>query len=79
MIYQMMGGKWNKDSYVLGLNEAPPTRLLGLEIALAAWIGWIMHEKHESSSQVLSSDDCWRRIEEVYKYGVNLSINKEIP
>jgi hypothetical protein len=34
-----IGGKWNKDSYVLGLNESPPTRLLALEIALAAWIG----------------------------------------
>ena len=27
------GGKWNKGSYKLGLNQAPPTRLLALEIA----------------------------------------------
>ena len=74
-----IGGKWDKGSYMLGLNEAPPTRLLTLEIALASWIGWIMHHKHGKSNQLLSSDDCWNRIEEAYKYGVNLSINKETP
>ena len=54
-----IGLKWDKVSYMLGLNEAPPTRLLALEIALASWIGWIMHQKHGSSNQLLSSDDCW--------------------
>jgi hypothetical protein len=73
------GNKWDKGSYKLDLNETPPTRLLALEIALASWLGWIMHEKHGKSNQVLSSDDCWNRIEEAYKYGVNLSINKERP
>jgi hypothetical protein len=72
-----IGGKWNKGSYMLGLNEAPPTRLLALQIALAPWIGWIMHQKHGKSNQVLSSDDCWNRIEQAYNYGVNLSIKKE--
>jgi hypothetical protein len=73
------GNGWDKGSYILGLNEAPPTRLLALEIALASWIGWIMHQKHGSSNKSFSSDDCWNRIEEAYKYGVNLSVNKEIP
>jgi hypothetical protein len=54
--------KWDKGSYSLGLNEAPPTRLLALEIALASWIGW-MHEKHGSGNKLFSSDDCWKRIE----------------
>ncbi len=34
---------WNKGSYITGLDEAPPTRLLALEIALAGWLGWTMH------------------------------------
>ena len=74
-----MQRKWDKGSYSLGLNEAPPTRLLALEIALASWIGWIMHEKHGSGNKLFSSNDCWKKIEEAYKYGVSLSINKEIP
>ena len=40
------GSMWNKGSYITGLDEAPPARLLALEIALAGWLGWIMHEKH---------------------------------
>jgi hypothetical protein len=51
--------KWDKGSYILGLDEAPPTRLLALEIASASWTGWIMHEKHGKTNKVLSSDDCW--------------------
>jgi hypothetical protein len=74
-----IGCKWDKGSYILGLNEAPPTRLLGLQIALASWIGRIMHQKHGKNNQVLSSDDCWNRIDEAYEHGVNLSINKETP
>ncbi|MGA7898955.1 MAG: hypothetical protein WCA39_08865 [Nitrososphaeraceae archaeon] len=73
------GGKWNKGSYKLGLNQAPPTRLLALEIALASWIGWITHQKHGSGDQLLSSDNCWNMIEEAYKYGVKLSIDNERP
>jgi len=73
------GGKWNKGSYILGLNEAPPTRLLALEIALASWIGWIMHQKHGSGNQPLSSDNCWNMIEKAYRYGVKLSTDSEIP
>lgn len=74
-----IGVKWNKGSYTLGLNEAPPTRLLALQIALSSWIGWIMQQKHGKNNHVLSSADCWNRIEEAYKYGVNLSINEETP
>jgi hypothetical protein len=76
---KVTGGKWSKGSYMLGLNETPPTRLLALEIALASWIGWIMHQKHGKSNGLFSSDDCWNRIEEAYTYGVNLSVKNETP
>lgn len=36
----------NKGDYQLGLDEWPPTRILSLMLALSAWAGWIMHEKH---------------------------------
>src|SRR3954453_15363792 len=42
---------WNKGSYITGLDEAPPARLLALEIALAGWLGWIMHQKHGDSEK----------------------------
>jgi hypothetical protein len=70
---------WNEISYQTGFDEAPPTRLLALEIALAGWIGWIMQQKHGRSNKIFSSDDCWKRIEEAYNYGVELSIRHEIP
>ena len=47
-----IGGKWDKGSYMLGLNEAPPTRLLALEIVLASWLGWVMQEKQGYDGQV---------------------------
>ncbi|MCX5886670.1 MAG: hypothetical protein NT096_12310 [Proteobacteria bacterium] len=70
---------WNKGSYCLDLHEAPPTRLLALEIALASWLGWIMHEKHGDGDQLFSSKDCWVRIEEAYLYGVKLSKENQRP
>lgn len=70
---------WNKGSYNLGLHEAPPPRLLALEIAIASWLGWIMHEKHGDSDKLFSSTDCWKRIEEAYSYGVKLSKENQRP
>lgn len=74
-----IGGAWDKGSYFQGLHEAPPTRLLALEIVLASWLGWIMREKEKGDDQPLSAKDCWRRIEEAYLYGVELSRNRERP
>jgi len=40
----------NKGDYQFGgLDERPPTRILSLILALCAWLGWMMHEKHRSS------------------------------
>lgn len=64
---------WNKGSYRQKLHEAPPTRLLALEIALASWLGWIMHQKHGNGDGLFSTRDCWKRIEKAYLYGVELS------
>jgi hypothetical protein len=33
------------EGYILNLFEAPPSRILALEILMAAWLGWITHEK----------------------------------
>jgi hypothetical protein len=41
----------DKGSYQLGLDEWPPTRILSLILALSAWVGWIMHEKHGSGEE----------------------------
>lgn len=71
--------KWNKGSYKLNLYEAPPMRLLALEIAIASWLGWIMHEKHGDGNDLFSTKDCWRRIEEAYLYGTELSYKKQRP
>lgn len=73
------GGGWKKLSYVLGLDEAPPTRLLALEIALASWLGWIMHEKHGQDGRPFSVADSWKRIEQAYQYGVQLSKDRQRP
>ena len=49
----------NKGNYQLGLDEWPPTRILSLMLALSAWVGWVMHEKHGSSAeQPFSSRVC---------------------
>src|SRR5215469_2601051 len=41
----------NKGDYQFGLDEWPPTRILSLILALCAWLGWIMHEKHGSREE----------------------------
>jgi hypothetical protein len=69
---------WDKKAYILSLYEAPPTRLLSLEIILASWLGWIMHEK-QGETGMLSSTDCWKRIEEAYQFGIALSKKHERP
>jgi hypothetical protein len=66
--------------YILQLHEAPPMRLLGLEIGLAAWLGWIMQEKHgDDPNRPFSSTDCLKRITDAFNYGVTMSKNKELP
>ena len=70
----------NKGDYQLGLDEWPPTRILSLMLALSAWVGWIMHEKHGSSDeQPLSSRVCLQMIKEAFGYGVHLSVHNQIP
>ena len=70
---------WKKPDYILELHEAPPARFLALEIALASWLGWIMHEKHGENQSLFSAEDCWKRIKEAYDYGVKLSKNDQVP
>src|SRR5947209_1428097 len=70
----------NKGDYQLGLDEWPPTRILSLMLALSAWTGWIMHEKHGSSEeQPFSSRVCLQMIREAFDYGVHLSVHNQIP
>ena len=74
-----VGLVWRKDTYDLALHEAPPTRVLALVITLAAWLGWIMREKHGEGDAKLSAPDCLQRIQTAYDWGVNLSRRGERP
>ena len=74
-----LGGAWDKGIHRQRLHEAPPTRLLALEIVLASWLGWIMREKHGEDNRLLSASDCWTRIEEAYLCGIELSRRGERP
>jgi hypothetical protein len=70
----------NKGDYQFGLDEWPPTRILSLILALCAWLGWMMHEKHGSSEEhPFSSRACLRMIQEAFDYGVHLSVHKQNP
>src|SRR5436853_7629570 len=64
---------YKKPSYTLHYHEAPPMRLLSLELALAAWLGWMMREKQGEDGATFSARDCLRRIEEAFGCGVELS------
>lgn len=70
---------WDKRTYQLGLHEAPPTRLLALEIALGAWLGWVMHQKHPKPEQLLSAEDCVRRVQDAFVFGISLSKTEQRP
>lgn len=69
---------WDKKIYKLSLHEVPPIRLLALEIILASWLGWIMNEKHGEIG-LFSTTDCWKKIEEGYLFGIELSKNHQRP
>jgi hypothetical protein len=69
-----------KGDYQFGLDEWPSTRILSLILALCAWLGWIMHEKHGSSEEhPFSPRACLRMIQEAFDYGVHLSVHKQNP
>jgi hypothetical protein len=78
-LQQETGAIWNKGSYALDLKEAPPARILALQIALASWLGWIMREKHGDSGQTFSAEDCLKRIITAYEFGVDLSRKGQRP
>jgi hypothetical protein len=70
----------NNGDYQFGLDEWPPTRILSLILALRAWLGWMMYEKHGSSAEhPFSSRACLRMIQEAFDYGVHLSVHKQNP
>jgi hypothetical protein len=69
---------WGKPGYLLQLHEAPPTRLLALQMVLASWLGWIMREKHGEKG-TFSTSDCRKRFLDAFSYGVELSRKGERP
>jgi len=71
--------RWQKSGYTLDLYQAPPTRLLALTIAMASWLGWIMHEKEEKPDQLFSVSGCIKRTDEAYWFGVKLSETRQRP
>jgi hypothetical protein len=63
-----------KPNYSLHYDEAPPTRLLSLEMTLAYWLGFQMNEKQPCPTQAFSASDSFRRIKEAFDLGVEKSI-----
>lgn len=76
---QESGGTWDKGAYQLEFRKAPPTRLLALEIVLAAWLGWVMHEKHPAPDQALSAQECLKMVQEAFGQGMELSKSRQRP
>ncbi len=66
------GEPYHKPNHDLPYEEAPPIRLFALNIALSAWIGWVMSEKRGHPYN-------WQKIEEAYNYGRRLSADKQTP
>ena len=69
---------WNKGTYLQHQHEAPPTRLLALVLPVAAWIGWVMDQKHKATDP-LSSNGCLGLIREALERGVQLSKSGVVP
>ena len=67
-----VGQPYHKPNHDLPYAEAPPARLLALNVALRAWIGWVMSEKGGYPYS-------WQKIEEAYNYGRCLSAEKQTP
>jgi hypothetical protein len=62
------------EGYMLNLFEAPPSRILALEILMAAWLGWINHGKErENVPPQFTAEGCRKFIDDAYTYGVDLS------
>lgn len=67
------GPHWDKGTHKQHLREAPPMRLLGLMVALAPWVGWIMNEKHGNAGKPFSAEDSFARVHGAFEEGVRLS------
>lgn len=72
------GRHWDKGTYTLGLEEAPPMRLLTLAIMLSGWLGWIIAEKHPPGSE-LDPDRCLQRLVLAFEYGRYMSLRGDRP
>jgi hypothetical protein len=62
-------------AYVLGYDQAPPTRLLAQVLILNHWLGWINNEKQHDNEPVKA----WDKIQGAYMDGRALSEKKEVP
>jgi hypothetical protein len=60
--------------YYLCYEEAPPTRLLALNLILSYWLGWISNEKKLDGDPVFA----WDKIKGAYMAGRDLSERKEV-
>lgn len=74
-------GRYPKPGYPDGqpLEEAPPTRLLSLNLILSYWLGWLNNEKKLDASFPYQPFKAWTRIEEAYMTGRALSVAKKRP
>ncbi len=62
------------EGYILNLFEAPSSRILALEILMAAWLGWITHKKEGGKvPPQFTAEGCRKLIDDAYMYGVDLS------
>lgn len=70
-----IGQRWDKGSYQIDLEEAPPTRLLALSVVINYWLGWVGNEKGLNSPPI----SAWQRIQDAYQAGKELSEKGEVP
>jgi len=67
------GMRVKKNSHYLHLHEAPFHRLLWMEIALSAWLGWILNEKQRDKNNDFSAPHFFERIRHAFEFGEDIS------
>lgn len=77
---QETGACWNKGTYRLELEEAPPIRLLALAVVTSGWLGWVHQGKHGHDPEIpVHPDRCLEMLKSAFEFGRDLSRKGEAP